>query len=152
MEKELIAKKHLSNCEFVKVILMLLVVFGHSIAFSAPAVNAEDVSKSMYSLSLVYLWVKFFHVYAFALASGYIFAFKMNGGGYKDIGAFVKNKAVRLLVPYVAVMFLWIIPMTHPIFPLTKSTFVKNYLLEGMVQAVHHNAPKKLSKKEFLQR
>ena len=129
MEKELIAKKHLSNCEFVKVILMLLVVFGHSIAFSAPAVNAEDVSKSMYSLSLVYLWVKFFHVYAFALASGYIFAFKMNGGGYKDIGAFVKNKAVRLLVPYVAVMFLWIIPMTHPIFPLTKSTFVKNYLL-----------------------
>ena len=129
MEKDLIAKKHLSNCGFVKVILMLLVVFGHSIGFAYPAGNAEGASMSMHSLCLVYLWVKFFHVYAFALASGYIFAFKMNGGGYKDIGAFVKNKALRLLVPYVAVMFLWIIPMTQPVYPITKSTFVKDYLL-----------------------
>lgn len=82
----------LNNCKFTKTILMLIVIFGHAIAFwSGNWFTKNPVIESRY-MAVIYSWVGSFHIYAFALVSGYIFAFKILGGGIVIIGFFFKIK------------------------------------------------------------
>lgn len=75
-------EKKLSNCKFVKTILMLFVILGHASAFwSEGWFNVVDPLLQSYSLSILCSWIGSFHVFGFSLVSGYIFAFKVLGGG-----------------------------------------------------------------------
>lgn len=78
-------KYKLDNCTFVKTILMLLVILGHAMAFwSGDWFTANPIIPSQ-GLKIMYTWLNSFHIYGFTLVSGYIFAFKIRGGGVQLI-------------------------------------------------------------------
>lgn len=78
-------QNNLKNCGFVKTILMLLVIFGHACAFWSGHWFTENPVIQSTGLNILYAWVNSFHIYAFALVSGYIFAFKVMRGGTASI-------------------------------------------------------------------
>lgn len=105
--------QELSNCYFVKAILMIIVVLYHSLAFWMPGgwFNQEPVEKSEI-LGMAAMWLNSFHIYAFTFVSGYIFyAMKYEYGKYQGYLDFIINKAKRLLIPYCFVSIIWVIPM-----------------------------------------
>lgn len=121
--------QEIKNCSFVKMILMLLVIFGHSCCFwDGTWFTGNPVFQSK-GLSLISSWVGSFHIYAFTLVSGYIFAFKILRGGYSHYGLFLKNKAKRLLVPYVFVMLIWVAPISAYYFKWDSLYLFKKYIL-----------------------
>lgn len=124
------AEKELRNCTFVKTILMLLVVFYHSILFWSGDWFTKDPAFESAVLSVLAKWMNSFHIYGFALVSGYIFYYlKYEKGRYQAFGPFVLNKAKRLLVPYVTVLLLWVLPVQYSFFRYNAGTIVKNYIL-----------------------
>ena len=79
--------KDLTNCIFIKTILMFLVILGHSCIFWTGAWFVENPIINSKGLILISSWLNSFHIYAFALVSGYIFAFKiLSGGGTTIMG------------------------------------------------------------------
>ena len=92
-------KEYLQNCSFVKCMLMLLVMFGHSIAFWTEQWIDLGVEISSPLLGYGYSWIDSFHIYAFALVSGYLFAFKIHGGGIAHIYRSFKTKLRDCLYP-----------------------------------------------------
>lgn len=120
----------LRNCSFIKTILMLFVILGHSTAFwSGHWFNAINVEIQSSGLRLIYEWVSSFHIYGFTLVSGYIFAYKSLKGGYSTYRQFIKIKMTRLLVPYLFVMLIWVVPISEYYFRWNFSSLLKRYLL-----------------------
>lgn len=74
-------ENNLNNSVFVKTILMLLVILGHACAFWSGHWFTENPAIQSQGLNILYSWVNSFHIFAFALVSGYIFTYKINGGG-----------------------------------------------------------------------
>lgn len=70
----------LKNCGFFKTILMLLVIAGHACAFWSGNWFTGNPAIQSVGLDAIYSWINSFHIYAFALVSGYIFMFKISGG------------------------------------------------------------------------
>lgn len=106
-----ILPQELENCNFVKTVLMLIVVFYHSILFW----NGDWFTKNpaIESKFLAYLsqWLNSFHIYAFTLVSGYIFYYlKFEKGKYNNFKQYAISKFKRLIVPYFCVSCIWIIP------------------------------------------
>lgn len=78
-------EKTLKNCGFVKMGLMFLVILGHCTAFwNGTWFTGNPFYKSS-MLGIFSDYLGSFHIYAFTLVSGYIFAFKMSGGGIRGI-------------------------------------------------------------------
>ena len=121
--------KNLTNCNLIKTILMLLVILGHSCIFWTGTWFVENPMIDSKGLSFLSSWLSSFHIYAFALVSGYIFAFKILKGGYSHYGVFLKNKAKRLLVPYVFVMLIWVAPISAYYFKWNSLYLFKKYIL-----------------------
>lgn len=77
---ERVASVELHNCILIKMVLMLLIVVGHSTIFWTGdwfTCNPVIPSRVLGGLSK---WLNSFHTYTFVLVSGYIFAKKMIGG------------------------------------------------------------------------
>ncbi len=106
------AQKELKNCTFAKTVLMLLIVIYHSVLFwTGSWLSSVKPCIEAPVLSGVAKYLTSFHIYAFALISGYIFGFvKFEKGGYAEALPFVKNKFVRLIIPYIFVSVMWAIP------------------------------------------
>lgn len=121
-------KNTLRNCSFVKTILMLMVIIGHSCAFWSGHWFTEDPAIASNGLRWLYSWISSFHIYGFALVSGYLFAFKIDGG-YRNYPFFLKNKAKRLLVPYVFVMLIWVAPISVYFFRWDLNRLFRTYVL-----------------------
>ena len=106
-------KTELKNCTFVKTILMLMVVLYHSMIFwtgnwfsAASPVYASEV------LGGISRYLNTFLTQGFAFVSGYIFYYiKCEKNGYSSFGVFIKNKSLRLLVPYAFISLVWVIPI-----------------------------------------
>lgn len=102
----------LENCKFVKTVLMLSVLIFHCVIYwrndgwrGYPVIKSE-------ALSMFASWLGSFHIYAFTLVSGYIFAYKIwELGGYSSYRKLIKHKAKRLLIPYVFTIIVWVIPI-----------------------------------------
>ena len=113
IEKKVSYQKELSNCTFVKTILMLIVVIYHCILYwsgswfiGSPVYNAKP-------LTIIASWFNSFHIYGFTLVSGYLFyALKYEKGKYSEFIPFVTNKAKRLLLPYCFASLIWAIPFS----------------------------------------
>lgn len=119
----------LPNCTFVKTILMLLVILGHSVAFwSGNWFIGKPIVESV-GLNYIFIWMSSFHTYTFVLVSGYIFAYKMCGGVYKDFAVFLKNKVKRLLIPYIFVAAIWVVPISEKFFCWDGAYLVQTYIL-----------------------
>ena len=125
-------QNYLKNCKYVKVILMLIVIMGHSIAlWNGNWLNEYHV-QAVYksdSLKLLSNWISSFHVPAFVFASAYIFAAKIFGGGYKRYLPFLYKKIKRLLIPYLFVAFVWVMPITAFLFPNNGQSILTTYFL-----------------------
>lgn len=124
-----ISSNALQNCTFVKTILMLLVILGHSAAFWNGNWFTNNPIFHSRGLALFGEWLGSFHIYAFTVVSGYIFAFKMNKNSYPKYIPFLKNKAKRLLVPYIFVAIVWVIPISVYFFHYDIWTVLKKYVL-----------------------
>ena len=131
MEDELSQNEQmLNNCNFLKTILMILVVLGHACSFwTGNWFTAEEPAIYSQELNLICKWIGSFHIYAFALVSGYIFAYKIMREEYSRYLPFLKNKAKRLLVPYAFVMLIWVAPISEYFFKWNWEYLVKKYIL-----------------------
>lgn len=119
----------LQNCGFVKTILMFCVILGHACAFWSGHWFTENPAIPSKGLNILYLWVNSFHIYAFALVSGYIFAYKVGGGGYDKYLPFLKTKVKRLLSPYLFVMAIWVAPVSAHFFQWDMPYLARKYIL-----------------------
>lgn len=118
----------LKNCNFSKTVLMVLVAFYHAIAFWTGTWFTCNPIFGSKSLELLAAYIGSFHIYAFALVSGYIFAYKIHGG-YNRYLPFLQNKAKRLLVPYAFVMLIWVAPISEYFFRWDLTDLIKKYIL-----------------------
>lgn len=121
-------QKELSNCSFVKTTLMLLVVIYHCILYwNGSWFIGEPVFESRV-LAVLSQWLNSFHIYAFTLVSGYLFAYvKLECGKYSEWKCFCLNKAKRLLVPYVFVSLIWAIPFAIGFFHYDVVDIIKKF-------------------------
>ena len=77
-----------TNCGFVKTILMLLVVFYHSILYwnGQWFIGKPEFASPLFSI--IAQWLNTFHIYAFTLVSGYLFYYlKFEKGKYGNFHA-----------------------------------------------------------------
>lgn len=120
----------LSNCTFVKALLMLLVVAYHCMAFWTGTWFTNNPMFESNIISSLSWWLNSFHIYGFALISGYLFySLKCEKGKYSNFISFVANKAKRLFVPYVFVSLIWVIPFTMYYFQIEAVEILKSYAL-----------------------
>ena len=99
IRKMMSKEEELSHVSFVKTALMFLVIIGHSVAFWNGTWFTKDPVIEAPFLGLVYSWLGSFHIYAFALVSGYLFSYvKYERNGYNRYAQFLSKKALRLLV------------------------------------------------------
>ena len=104
----------LENCTFAKTILMLIVVLGHCFDFWTGSWFTANPVYHAPILGVIADYCNSFHIFAFALISGYIFSYiKWEKNGYKDFGRFIIKKFKRLIVPYYFAAIIWIIPLTN---------------------------------------
>lgn len=119
----------LKNSEFVKEVLMLLVILGHAVHFWTGDWFTNNPFYESESLATLSNWIVSFHIYAFVLVSGYIFAFKKWEGGYPKYKQFIANKTKRLLVPYAFVAMIWVVPISQYFMKCNKVEVLKKYVL-----------------------
>lgn len=120
----------LENCNFCKAILMLLIVAYHVIlpwtgnwAWIGMKIPSEGLRYCAY-------WLNTFHIYAFTLISGYVYAFcRLEKDKYQTYGKLIRNKTRRLLVPYVFLMLLWVGPIEAAVQGYGWTGFVRTHLL-----------------------
>lgn len=109
---------------------MFLVVLYHSTVFWTGNWFTKDPIFSSATLGALSGWLNSFHIYAFALVSGYLFYhLKCQKGKYEKFIPFVVNKVKRLLIPYVFVSVLWVIPIQGYFFHYNVKNIFYNYIL-----------------------
>ena len=123
-----ISETYLENTVFCKTVLMIAVIFCHAIDFWTGKWFTENPIIKSEPLDLLANLIGSFHVYCFVLVSGYLFAFKLNKGGYNNYQLFIANKAKRLLVPYVFVTIIWVAPISAYFFNWDLGYVIKKYL------------------------
>lgn len=119
----------LKYCTPIKAILMLFVVFYHSMAmYGDGGWGPFQPAAEVHALAPIVAWLNSFHIYAFTLISGYIFYYiKYEKGGYQEYRSFLVNKAKRLLLPYAFVSVFWAAPIYVHFFGSGK--VIDNYVL-----------------------
>lgn len=124
------SEKELQNCNFAKTVLMILVVLYHSMVFwTGTWFTADPVFTAPFLCSFSQ-WLNSFHIYGFALISGYIFCYlKCEQGKYEKFIPFVKNKAKRLLLPFLFISLVWAIPVQCLLIPSDIWTILRKYAL-----------------------
>ena len=119
----------LEKCNFIKVVMMLVVILCHSVSLWARG-GWFNQAPAQSSKVLAYLsdWFGTFHVYTFVFVSGYLFYYlKVELGKYNTFGALIGNKSKRLLIPYAVVSLIWVIPAYLLFFNPTAFDIIKNY-------------------------
>lgn len=123
-------KRELENCNFVRTVLMLIIVLYHSILFFGGNWFTKDAVFTSKTLSFAASWLNSFHIYGFTLVSGYVFYFlKYEAGKYQKYIPFLKNKAKRLLIPYCFVVLVWVLPIQFSFLKYDIITIIKNFIL-----------------------
>ena len=127
-KKELHNIMEIENCNFVKTILMLLVLVGHcTIYWTGQWFVGEPIFPSKV-LSMFSEYVNTFHVHGFVLVSGYLFYYlKCEQGKYSAFIPFFVNKVRRLLVPYAFITVVWVIPITNLFFDYSIDDYVRDF-------------------------
>jgi len=108
------SETEIKNCSFIKTVLMLIIVFYHSILFWT-GTWFTVVGKPVFECAIfkyISFWLGTFHVYTFTLISGYIFYYlKVEKQKYSCFKIFLLNKCKRLLIPYCFISIFWIVPV-----------------------------------------
>lgn len=122
--------RELEHCDFVKLMPMCFVVLYHSMALWKGNWFIKEPEEQSHILKYLSMWFNTFHIYGFALVSGYIFqVVKFEKHRYQIFFDFLINKAKRLLVPLYFTSFIWVIPFYALIFKPTAMVLVKKFVL-----------------------
>lgn len=120
----------LSNCSFVKTILMLIVVIYHSCIFwGGNWIRSVTIDSQERSLIMFPLWLNSFHIYGFTLVSGFIWCYLKQINHYRCFAVFLKSKIKRLIVPFITISVVWVIPLSLPFDRYNIMDVIYNYLL-----------------------
>ncbi len=126
-----IGDDYISNCTFVKTVLMLCVVLGHSVNFWKGNwfIVVDPIYQSK-SLALISDIVNSFHIYAFVIVSGYVYAFlRIQKGKYDSFILFIQNKTKRLLVPFIFICAIWVCPIGAYLYKYSAQECIQKYVL-----------------------
>lgn len=121
---------NLDNITFIKCVLMIIIVFYHSILF----LNGEwfgiiNTEKDVYFATFAE-WLNSFHIYAFTFISGYLFYYlKFEKNKYVLYLPFVVNKIKRLIVPYCFIALVWAMPVYELFYKAQFVNLVKKFVL-----------------------
>lgn len=125
-----IRERELENCGFVKTVLMIIIVFYHSILFWSESWFVGEPILRAPILGEIAAWLNSFHIYGFVLVSGYIYScLKYEKDKYERFDLFVLNKVKRLLVPFVFVAIIWVIPIGTYFFNWTWHDFAVKFAM-----------------------
>ena len=101
----------LQNCDFIKLVLMVLVVLEHSIAVTNDNWFNLNIQKDSH-LHWVSWTLDQFHIFAFVIISGYIFRYlQVEKDHYPSFRKFVGKKIQRLIIPLLFVSVIWTLPI-----------------------------------------
>lgn len=92
-------ERTLANCRFVKTVLMLMIILGHSFDFWTRTWFTENPALESRGIGIIATWLNSFNIFAFALVSGYLFAFKVVGGGIGTVLNSLKTRQKDCLCP-----------------------------------------------------
>jgi len=122
-------QKELSNCTFVKTILMLIVVLYHCMLYWGGSWFIGEPVYAAKPLGVLAAWLDTFHIYGFTLVSGYLFyALKYEKGKYSKFLSFAINKCKRLLIPYAFASLIWVIPFAVYFFKYDAGDIIWKYV------------------------
>lgn len=121
----------IENCNYVKAILMIIVVFYHSILFwNGNWFNVIPLYNDSKILAVFARWLNTFHIYCFTFISGYIFYYvKIEQNRYENFKIFLKKKISRLIIPYCCTAFFWVIPITQIFYKYTINEIMYKYIM-----------------------
>lgn len=109
---------------------MLSVVLYHCAVFWTGSWFVGNPIHKSSVIAVLASWLNSFHIYGFALVSGYLFFhLKHEKGKYSQYFSFLKQKAKRLLIPFVFISAVWVIPISYLFFPFDLGEFINKYLL-----------------------
>lgn len=129
MQHNFLASK-LHNLTFIKTVLMLCVMVGHSVNFWK-GTWFTAITPAYESPVLAYIsdFMNAFHIYAFTLVSGYLFYYlKIEQGKYREFKVFLSGKIKRLIVPYIFLCAIWVIPVAEYFFHYSGAEVIKRYV------------------------
>ena len=110
---------------------MLTVIIGHCVNFwTGTWFTVLTPLEEAYPLKLLSELVNAFHIYAFALVSGFLFCYlRTELGKYQNFTMFCVTKAKRLLIPYVFICLIWVIPVAIYFNHYSGIELIKRYVL-----------------------
>ena len=121
-------ENELQVISFLKVMCMLLVVFGHACAVYTGSWCGFTPLTNAAVLGFINKWFSTFHVQAFTFASGYIFYYlRYEKGKYRNTKKDIIKRSKRLLLPY-CVFALWAIVFDVIYGAISIKGVIKNYL------------------------
>lgn len=119
----------LNTSNFIKTILMLLVILQHATALWVGWFNQRPVFPSD-TIKYFSEIVASFHIYSFVMVSGYIYAhLKYEENKYSNFKLLIKNKFKRLIVPYIFISLFWGIPFSIYYFGINLKRIFIDYFL-----------------------
>ena len=93
--------KHLNDISYLRVGAMLLVVFGHCLCpYTIWEGEGYTVGYKVPLWESVLACISKVHIQMFFLIAGFLYKYIRNRGGYINTMQFVKNKSIRILIPY----------------------------------------------------
>ena len=122
---------YLGTFNYVKTIMMLLIILYHSMALWLPEgwFNQPPKQENLI-ISTMAQWLNLLHVYVFTFVSGYIYkVLRFEQGKYATFFCFIRNKIKRLLYPYIGVSVFWCIPFYMYFFKANIKDVVIKFLL-----------------------
>lgn len=109
---------------------MICVVIYHSIVFWTGTWDViEPPVYSSNGLLIIAKWLNSFHIYGFALCSGYLYSYiKNENNGYLVYKDFVSTKFKRLIIPYIFVAAIWAVPISIAVDGLKTFDVIERYV------------------------
>lgn len=118
----------LSQCNVIKVSMMLMVIFYHSICLWGEETWFIPAAESSKILAFFCKFLNSIHIYVFTFVSGFLFYFlKYEKKRYHSLLKDVGDRAKRLLFPYIVVAVLWVVPFSIYYFHTEPLIILRNY-------------------------
>lgn len=102
------AKPKINEIVTLRAIAIVLVVFGHSIILYSSSWNLFQSGNQVPILDMLKQWINLIQMPLFLSVSGFLFQ-----ASYKkhNIYTLLKQKSLRLLIPYIFFYFVWLLPI-----------------------------------------
>lgn len=105
------------NLSLLRVVTMLIVVFYHAILGSK---SIWDTSSCPIPWGTSAEVMKCFHMPIFVLLSGYLYEYQRLHGKYSNFCSYIKNKSLRIMLPYVFWSVVLIVLVGSPLLDILK--------------------------------